>query len=775
MYTREKHRYFSMLLIIMLALTMLLIPVFASAAANIDVDAPEPAEAFVISEIASKRTETSKTYRMSDGTYKYVAYAEPVHYLDAAGVYHEIDNTLSAYSKDGVQGLKNTANAWSVIFGNSLTDPEAVRITSGNHSIAFSMPGAAAARVIQATELRNVYNINSAAERCGQCYNELAQSSSSAIYTDVYDNTDIAYTVHSCGLKEDIILRKAPDSNEFIFDIRTNGLRAAVDGNTVLFTDAGGNSIFRLASMYALDAAGKRSDDVEYELENNGDFYRLIVRASEDFLYDENTVYPVIIDPTTMVTGTATTYDTCIDEQYPNSNYALAQSMWVGGKYGTNAMRTYIKFDMPFDSSVRVISAELSIKKRDYENPAHLKVFRASEVWDPATITWNTKTAYDMYSISYDAAHYSGAWYRIDVKSIVQKWITQEYPNFGFVLRELEENSQSQKTRFYSSDAPSPNKPELIINYDSAENYIITYHGNGNTGGPSSFTQVVSAGRTTTIKRSLSPSGQALNTMVKAGSCPLLRWNTRSDGTGTDYAFGQTIRPSEDMHLYAVWGAPLYSYREVTMKAWVDQTFVNEYPSDWLEKANSILEKSAYPFYQTFNFRIIYSTPEIMVTSLSQCPNTPDGCTSDLCGNNFSRHHVNGTNVLNYVWQHRDTNYDYNTLLYDSVVRWEDTNSQIINIAGLAYGPDKPCSMALCTDVSETSTEYWGSMRRMQHEWSHNLGAKHNGEQSTGGLYCPTNCINNSGMDNYRYQVPDVWCSRCKLTMQSALNNYIGG
>lgn len=36
MYTREKHRYFSMLLIIMLALTMLLIPVFASAAANID-------------------------------------------------------------------------------------------------------------------------------------------------------------------------------------------------------------------------------------------------------------------------------------------------------------------------------------------------------------------------------------------------------------------------------------------------------------------------------------------------------------------------------------------------------------------------------------------------------------------------------------------------------------------------------------------------------------------------------------------------------------------
>ena len=496
------------------------------------------------------------------------------------------------------------------------------------------MPGAAAARVIQATELRNVYNINSAAERCGQCYNELAQSSSSAIYTDVYDNTDIAYTVHSGGLKEDIILRKAPDSNEFIFDIRTNGLRAAVDGNTVLFTDAGGNSIFRLASMYALDAAGKRSDDVEYELENNGDFYRLIVRASEDFLYDENTVYPVIIDPTTMVTGTATTYDTCIDEQYPNSNYALAQSMWVGGKYGTNAMRTYIKFDMPFDSSVRVISAELSIKKRDYENPAHLKVFRASEVWDPATITWNTKTAYDMYSISYDAAHYSGAWYRIDVKSIVQKWITQEYPNFGFVLRELEENSQSQKTRFYSSDAPSPNKPELIINYDSAENYIITYHGNGNTGGPSSFTQVVSAGHTTTIKNSLSQSGQAFNTMVKAGSCPLLRWNTRSNGTGTDYAFGQTIRPSEDMHLYAVWGAPLYSYRKVTMKVWVDQTMLNKYPENWNKLVNKAISDSIYPYYQTFNLEIECSPCEVMVTTLSQCPNTPKKCDFSSCGNN---------------------------------------------------------------------------------------------------------------------------------------------
>ncbi|MBQ2858010.1 MAG: hypothetical protein IJE78_13005, partial [Bacteroidaceae bacterium] len=44
-------------------------------------------------------------------------------------------------------------------------------------------------------------------------------------------------------------------------------------------------------------------------------------------------------------------------------------------------------------------------------------------------------------------------------------WLNGTYPNYGMVLKEPSESNSAQKTKFYSSDAPSPNKPELVINY----------------------------------------------------------------------------------------------------------------------------------------------------------------------------------------------------------------------------------------------------------------------------------------------------------------------
>lgn len=44
-------------------------------------------------------------------------------------------------------------------------------------------------------------------------------------------------------------------------------------------------------------------------------------------------------------------------------------------------------------------------------------------------------------------------------------WLAGTYSNYGFLLKEPSETNSSQKTKFYSSDAPSPNKPELVIEY----------------------------------------------------------------------------------------------------------------------------------------------------------------------------------------------------------------------------------------------------------------------------------------------------------------------
>ena len=52
-------------------------------------------KATIIAEDVSKRTECSKTFLMSDGTYTLALYQEPVHYQDASGFWENIDNSLS--------------------------------------------------------------------------------------------------------------------------------------------------------------------------------------------------------------------------------------------------------------------------------------------------------------------------------------------------------------------------------------------------------------------------------------------------------------------------------------------------------------------------------------------------------------------------------------------------------------------------------------------------------------------------------------------------------
>lgn len=52
------------------------------------------------------------------------------------------------------------------------------------------------------------------------------------------------------------------------------------------------------------------------------------------------------------------------------------------------------------------------------------------------------------------------------VTTLVKKWLAGTYSNYGFMVKDATESGTTHWTTFYSSDASSPNKPELIINYN---------------------------------------------------------------------------------------------------------------------------------------------------------------------------------------------------------------------------------------------------------------------------------------------------------------------
>lgn len=435
------------------ALVMMMLLVFSSVSAAEIYDGALREET-AIEELVELRTEKSKVYMLSDGKREYVAYAEPIHYYNSAtGRYEEIDNSVKQCAENETFSYKSTANSWNVFFGEHLGANGAVMLQKGEYKLSFYVPGAEYNPIMRSSQLNS------------QADNNIANDTRSVVYLNAAYGVDVAYTVHSGELKEDIVLKTRESDRKITFEINTENLIPVHDTEGLYFKNAQNEVIFRFAPMYAEDANGRMTDAVEYEAEINGTSVTLTVTVDEEFLEDENTAHPVIVDPTTMVTGTAKTMDSCVDEQYSNSNYYSHASLWTGGKLGNNAMRTFIKFDLPENiASWSVVEAKISIKKRDYAAPT-VRAHRIFRNWDPTKITWGSQPNFSYTTVSSEAVHYAGDWYRIDVKDIVTSWLSGRYENHGFALKEETEGNANKKTKYYSSEADSPNKPELRITY----------------------------------------------------------------------------------------------------------------------------------------------------------------------------------------------------------------------------------------------------------------------------------------------------------------------
>lgn len=413
-------------------------------------------------EVISKRDVYSKTYLLPDGSYQYVSYAEPIHYKDKTGSYTEIDNKISDAVKAEGYKYTNTANMWNAYFSEKLGTPDAVKMTDGTHQISFSFVGeTGSVPVVKTVDVAKV----SSEKQLSEYHKRLSADDRAVIYTDVMDQVDIAYTVQTGALKEDIILKSKPASATFRFRLMTNGLILRENAGTVgLYTDSG-KEVFAFMPLYMEDANGKRSDSVTLAYNSIKNGYELTVTADPAFLNASDTVYPVVIDPSVMVTGADVTYDAYVDELYPDDNYYLSNSLWTGGELDNNAMRTYLKFDLPlYLSSNQITSAYIYLLKKDCQTPT-IRAYRANGSWDSSSLTWNNKPSFSSLDYSSTATNTVGDWYGLDVTTIVKDWLAGTNSYYGFVLKEPYEAYRMQRTEFYSSDAPSPNKPELVINY----------------------------------------------------------------------------------------------------------------------------------------------------------------------------------------------------------------------------------------------------------------------------------------------------------------------
>ncbi len=432
----------------------------------------QPVEAERVREIESLREVNSQTYLLSDGKYQCVVYAEDKFYEDSRGKLVEIDNSVTSakHTRGSVEyAFKNKAGKSDVYFSDATGN---IFINAEKGALTFAPK---ATRSTAKTVLGTKYSLKAA---------DFVISGDDVIaYTDVYPNTDIVYQVTNIGIKEYTVLKAKPETNSVIYVFEHEGLSVSQGKKTVSFKNAKGDEVFSLGTLFALDNAGNYTENISYKL-TAVDKYTTEITVALDESYIENASFPIVIDPTVMITGQTNTYDTFVSSANPNTNYYMNTYLRTGKDTPFGVRRTYIKFNLPSSimSLDEIGTARLNIRRQSGEVPT-VKAYTVLADWGSSTINWSNKPYYNSI-INYSMYLYQNNWYRIILKDLVNEWING-LPNYGIVLIDDTEDNTSQWTTFYSSDAASPNKPELVIEYGSSYTpqydtvYLNSYYDDG--------------------------------------------------------------------------------------------------------------------------------------------------------------------------------------------------------------------------------------------------------------------------------------------------------
>lgn len=406
-------------------------------------------------EITELRDSTSKTYQLSDGRYEWVGYPEAIHYLDSSGAFQDIDNSIVAEDKqiDGARYvLRNAANQYTVRFGATTADSPLVNMESRGASIGFDPVNSGPSSAIRPdTFLSKVLS-------------DSAVPQNSVAYHEIYPGTDLFYEAKTYGVKEFIVLNEPTGQNEFAFHLSLNGLTVKEANGRISFVDQQGEEVFFVGEPYVVDDAGVPTNEVTCTVSEDAGAYRLSITVDKAYLDDPDRAYPVAVDPTIVITGVADTFDSFVSSRYPDSNYYLSTYIRTGRDADYYTRRTYMKFNLPSLAPSKVITAYLRIEKYSGATP-EVAGYRVTGNWSSSTVTWNNKPGYSTSNPSTYGSPDGGAWWRMYCTTMVKYWLGGTYANYGFCLKDHTESGTGQWTTFYSSDASSPHKPELHIEY----------------------------------------------------------------------------------------------------------------------------------------------------------------------------------------------------------------------------------------------------------------------------------------------------------------------
>lgn len=419
-------------------------------------------------EVLQMRTETDTVYANADGTLTRTSAAGPVRMVKD-GRWVDVDLDFKRTPDGGVTAAAH---------------PEGLWLADAGGAKARSLKAAAAAPQNVARDLVVLGNGNQRIAmqwKGGLPAPQLSENT--ATYPEAVPGGDLVVEATRTGFEQYLKLHKAPqDGAPLVLPlVLPEGMQAkASDDGGIDFRDASGEIVATMPAPTMWDnQVDPRSLEhtnrkkIAMEVTQSGNTAELSLRPDTEWLHDEHTQYPVIIDPSTDALDVL--FDTFV-QGGDTTDQSVNTDLKVGwpGDYEGNTKRVARSF-LTFRTSnfADALVSKASLKMWNYHSWSCEK--RAWEVWAAGAANKNTRwtkqpSRLEKIATSSDtksATCKTEGWATADITRLAQTWSSAKAETGSIALNAADESDTYSWKRFYSADAADQSKvPTLEVTYN---------------------------------------------------------------------------------------------------------------------------------------------------------------------------------------------------------------------------------------------------------------------------------------------------------------------
>lgn len=430
-----------------------------------------------VEEIIELREENVKHFRLADGTYEAVIYAEPVHRQDENGEWQDIDNTLTLSAEKSVQ--RYATPDLRVSFADRFAaNKDLLVINENGYSISMKFINDQATGQIATYGIPDPIVNNAEKRQNDRAFDDIADAAkidnrSSILYNNIDTYTNLEYILQGNDIKENIIVTAQRECYEYVFQLNITGLVAELDatGNIELIDAVTGQAKYSIPAPYMSDSAGAYSDEVYYELQSSGDGeYTIKVIANKEWMNAEDRAFPVTIDPS--ITEKRVVKDSFTYSTYPNAQYGSSTELWI-----SDTCTTYISIDLPtLPSGATFNSAYLHVYY--YYNAGVTDgsllagAYQVLSSWNESTITYNNAPTVSSTRLSTATMYATGSYLEaspghtsFNISNAARDWYSGEDANYGIALKRESSTASTKTSVILKSYQAGENYAYISVNY----------------------------------------------------------------------------------------------------------------------------------------------------------------------------------------------------------------------------------------------------------------------------------------------------------------------